>query len=300
MRDALYRAVGRASVLLDPLRAVLATGHLRLRPGDVGPLGHDKTGLVVREARGMRVLHQDAEVLYVEQDSFAHSFWRAQELSLFHLHRHLLAPPLLDFGAGDGSFASALFEHVSFGADNDPEALEVARQFGVYDRLIQVAGSLIPLPDGAAGAVFSNSVLEHVLDLPAVLRELRRVLAPGGALVFTVPIAAFTDQMATYFGRRVAERVNLEASHRNLLDPDGWTTLLTAHGFRVEEIRRYQPPRFTFWYRMFRLLGRRGLARFWPRLPSRVWSRYGPRLVESVRSSIAGAPGGANVFVVAR
>lgn len=300
MREALYRAAGRVSVLLDPMRPTLATGNLRLRPRDEGPARHDKTGLVVREARRPRVLWKDAEVLYVEYDSFAHAFWRAQELSLFHTHRHLLAPPRLDFGAGDGSFASALFDRVDVGADNDAEALEIASRLRIYDRLMDVTGDHIPLPDGAAGSVLSNSVLEHVMDLPAVLRELRRILAPGGALVFTVPVRAYTNHLATYFGRRAAERVNTESCHRNLFHPEEWRALLTAHGFQPELVRPYQPPQFTFWYRMFRLLGRRGLARFWPGVTARVWNAWGTRLVEMVRSSVAGTPAGANIFVVAR
>jgi len=43
------------------------------------------------------------------------------------------------------------------------------------------------LADGSVDTVVCVSVLEHVDDLPGALSELRRVLAPGGVLLLTVP-----------------------------------------------------------------------------------------------------------------
>lgn len=301
MSDAFYRAVGRLSLLLDPLRPVFATGGLRLPERDVGPARHDKTGLVTGAGWRPRVLSTDRSVLYVEYDSFAHAFWRAQELSLFAEARTGLVQPVLDFGCGDGSFAAALFEQVEFGVDNDPDALAIARTLGIYHQVIQTVEDRIPLPDGTVGSIFANSVLEHVVNLPPVLRELRRVLAPGGTLAFTVPLRAYTRHLEWYFGSRAAKRVNLESVHRNLFDPGRWLQVLSEHGFRVERTRIYQPPRFTFWYRIFRLLGRRGVAQFFPGLPEWTWRRFGSRLVSMVRDSIGrDAVDGANIFVLAR
>jgi SAM-dependent methyltransferase len=42
----------------------------------------------------------------------------------------------------------------------------------------------LPFADGAFDAVVAADVLEHVPDLPRVVRELGRVLAPGGSFAF--------------------------------------------------------------------------------------------------------------------
>ena len=43
--------------------------------------------------------------------------------------------------------------------------------------------SHLPLPDASVGCVVANMVLHHAADPPAVLAEIRRVLAPGGVLL---------------------------------------------------------------------------------------------------------------------
>lgn len=53
----------------------------------------------------------------------------------------------------------------------------------VYD------GARLPLAGGSADLVFSSSVFEHVRDLEGALREIDRVLKPGGRLAAVVPFA---------------------------------------------------------------------------------------------------------------
>jgi ubiquinone/menaquinone biosynthesis C-methylase UbiE len=45
----------------------------------------------------------------------------------------------------------------------------------------------LPYPDGRFDFIFSDHVMEHVLDYGAVLREMRRVLRPGGFALHIFP-----------------------------------------------------------------------------------------------------------------
>jgi len=46
----------------------------------------------------------------------------------------------------------------------------------------------MPFEDASFQTVISNSVLEHIPDLDAVLLETARVLKPGGMFIFASPI----------------------------------------------------------------------------------------------------------------
>ena len=296
MRRRLYPLVGRLTTVFDSLRPLLATHRYPLH--SPAGAGCDRTGLAAADGGPLTTRWQDGDVIFPRYPSLAHSFWRAQELSIFHRHLARLTPPRLDFGAGDGSFASLLLSRVEIGVDTDAAALAIARRRAVYDRLVESTNAAVPLPGGVAGSIFSNSVLEHVGELDAVLTELARLLRPGGALVFTVPVRRYSDHLRLFFGERATRRINAEASHRNLLEEAEWLTRLAHHGFRPLVVQQYQPDWFTFWYRMLRFLGPRALGRA-PGIQQAVWGVCGARLVEMVRRSIHETDRGANVFVVA-
>lgn len=299
MNDAVYKLFARLSLLFDRIRPILSSSNPD-RTSSEPESNFDKTGLLVKEARPLKVLWKDSDIIWVDYDSLSHSFWRAQELSLFSKHLEVMKKPVLDFGCGDGSFASVLFKSIDYGVDHDPEALKIAAGYKIYEKLVQSTISKIPLGEASVQTVFSNSVLEHVGSLDDVLSEIHRILAPGGQFIFTVPVRQFKEDLAKYFGWRESVRINREYHHWNLLDVEDWEKRLHAHGFSVDLMKPYQPDWFTFWYRMFRLVGDRGLGRFIPTIRTRIWNRFQVRLVEMVRRSVHETQKGANIFVIAR
>ena len=91
---------------------------------------------------------------------------------------------VLDAGCGLGNVTHLLERAVPgvavTGIDPDPVRLATARAQGVRSPLLAADGCRLPFPDHAFGAVVCSEVLEHVPDDAALLRDLRRVLAPGG------------------------------------------------------------------------------------------------------------------------
>jgi SAM-dependent methyltransferase len=93
---------------------------------------------------------------------------------------------MLDIGCGPGLLVDVL--RTSYGYSNlrgcDWERpVECTFPFDLVD----LNREILPYDDGAFGVVICNQVLEHLENPAAVLREISRVLAPGGLAVITVP-----------------------------------------------------------------------------------------------------------------
>ena len=105
--------------------------------------------------------------------AFGHSFWRAQEVTVFRRNLGTLSGKVLDLGCGDGIFGKlAGFPDTSVGVDYDNASLAARRiLLPKAESLWGDAGSL-PLETGSISACVSNSVFEHLPDLPACFRIL--------------------------------------------------------------------------------------------------------------------------------
>lgn len=95
---------------------------------------------------------------------------------------------LLEMGCAFGSFLEGCEPRWQpHGFDPSLAALKQAREAQPRARLW--VGSAEHLPcSGSFDAVAAFDVIEHVPDLDAVRREVARVLAPGGAFLFVVPV----------------------------------------------------------------------------------------------------------------
>jgi ubiquinone/menaquinone biosynthesis C-methylase UbiE len=102
----------------------------------------------------------------------------------------LRTAPVLEVGCGDGSFTTNLAEQFSSVTGIDISASQIAdnkarlphitfRQHDVSQRF--------PFPDGSFEVVWCSEVLEHLFDPAFALREMHRILRPGGRLLVTVP-----------------------------------------------------------------------------------------------------------------
>ncbi|MFC8507623.1 class I SAM-dependent methyltransferase [Streptomyces sp. NPDC057411] len=135
---------------------------------------------------------------------------------------------VLDAGCGTGRALPPLREAVGstgtvIGADLTPEMLAEAVRAG-RDKaaaLVLADVSRLPLRDGALDAVFGAGLVSHLADPARDLRELARVVRPGGQLALFHPIGRAA--LAARHGRQITEDdLRAEPNLRAVLDRSGW------------------------------------------------------------------------------
>ena len=162
-------------------------------------------------------------------------------------------PHALDFGAGTGNLTRHLLELGArvTAADVSPDLLRmVASRFGPSGR-VEIARlngrDLAPFPDGGFDLAVSYSVLHHVPDYLAAVRELCRVLAPGGVLVIDhefAPRAWDGDpQLEAFRAECLREQRERPKSLRRFLDPRHYAQFARHYHtlFRRRRDPRYWP-----------------------------------------------------------
>jgi SAM-dependent methyltransferase len=171
---------------------------------------------------------------------------------------HLGRPPVtvVDVGTADALMLGLL------GADWPDAGFVGLEMNGVLLRASDVPGVhkvigdavALPLADGVADVVVATAVIEHLDDPARLIREARRVLAPGGVLVVTTP-----DPMM----ERISAAIGLlkEAGHQHTFNLKRLAALMAESGLRVVETKKFMfsPVGFPAERLIERLLGPLGL-----------------------------------------
>jgi SAM-dependent methyltransferase len=139
------------------------------------------------------------------------------------------SPRILDAGCGTGR---NLVEYATLGevegVDFSADAVEFCRLRGL-NGVRQAALEALPFESDRFDLIVATDVVEHLDDDRLALAELRRVAAPGGRLVLTVPAYTWLwsqhDESLHHKRRYTARRM------RSQLAAAGWTPSFTTYFF---------------------------------------------------------------------
>lgn len=148
---------------------------------------------------------------------------------------------VLDVGCGTGVVTRLAAEQVGpggsvAGADMTAGMLEVARSVAPSPSRIQwyeTSAEAMPLPDNSFDVVFCQLALQFIADKAAAVREIHRVLAPGGRTLVTVPTPSrFFDVFERILARHVPSAAPFVAMVFSLNDPAALERLFRNAGFK--------------------------------------------------------------------
>jgi SAM-dependent methyltransferase len=144
----------------------------------------------------------------------------------------------LDIGADNGVISYLLRKRGGdwASADLDPGAVESIRQL-VGDNVHQIDGGRTPFQDQSFDQVVIVDFMEHIPDDRGFVRELARIIKPGGRLILNVPHlkpGSLLNRFRHRIGLTDAWHGHLRPGYdmpglRGLLEPD----------FNIEQVRTY-------------------------------------------------------------
>jgi ubiquinone/menaquinone biosynthesis C-methylase UbiE len=144
----------------------------------------------------------------------------------------------LNFGHYPGSVTSVL------AVEPEPHLRGLAEQSaaaaGVPVKVVDSTAGELPAEDGSADAVVATLMFCSVPDVGAALAEIRRVLRPGGQLIFMEHVRG--DSRACQYVQRLADatiRPALMGGCRAYRDP---VAAIKSAGFTVASLTKYRHP----------------------------------------------------------
>lgn len=144
-----------------------------------------------------------------------------------------------DLGCGTGRTGQWLRDNdvpAIDGVDLTPEMLELARQRGAHDRLVEADATVTGLATGGYDLVISSLIDEHLADLGPLYAEASRLAVPKAAFVLVTfhPHFIVAAGMPTHFTSTTGEHLAISTTVH--LISDHVTAGLQA-GWRLAELR---------------------------------------------------------------
>jgi len=144
---------------------------------------------------------------------------------------------LLDLGCADGILAEQLRERFveTHGVDISETALAIARKRGIETHRVNVDEEPLPFPDGFFDAITCLDLVEHVFEPRVLMREMARVLAPGGSVYIAFPniryIIRIKELIAGRFPKTSGDvEYSYDGGHLHYYTPEDMRRLLAEQG----------------------------------------------------------------------
>lgn len=194
-------------------------------------------------------LHAHVPPNYYEESIKKNIFQRFWHLRRFKNVCEIISPvkgQVLDVGCADGTFSEVIFKRTQaqklIGVDVLKKSVDYAskrfKKNPQMEFLVADAEDL-PFKNNQFEAVFCLETLEHILEPRKALSEMKRVLKPGGYLVFLVPTDSPLFRVLWWIVLQTWGKHWQETHVNSFNETKSLVKTLNAIGLKVKEDRKF-------------------------------------------------------------
>ena len=156
---------------------------------------------------------------------------------------------LLDVGAGKGAHAAVFSRYYNVTTiDRHDDAKETFETLDINANVVmaEIDKQPFPLPENSFDVVFTKSVIEHVENWEHFLREIFRVLKPGGCAIVMTP--NWKTQKTNFYDDPTHLRPYTTRTLDRVLRMTGFTEIQIADIYQLPFIWRMPVLKFVPWF----------------------------------------------------
>ena len=149
-----------------------------------------------------------------------------------------VAGKVLDVGCGPGAMAIPLLERghevvaIDISAGMVRDAARRARDLGYTASVAVADATSLPFADGSFGVVVTTGVLEYIQDVRGAMREIARVLRPGGVVIATMSLPRRLERFTVRMYLRVSGRPGGAAQY--IHDRKSFDAIVESAGLAID------------------------------------------------------------------
>ncbi len=155
-------------------------------------------------------------------------------------------PRVLEIGCGNGTGTKLIKKYycpqIIVGVDLDEAMIRIAARRNSDPSISHkvMDASKLEFPDGYFDAIFDFGIIHHIPNWRETLREMRRVLKPGGELILEdLSIASFSEGIGLLW------RILSDHPYQSMYKPEEFQDFLNEIGFVVLKYREANPLGFV-------------------------------------------------------
>tara|TARA_B100001113_G_scaffold97541_1_gene78488 strand:+ start:6366 stop:7070 length:705 start_codon:yes stop_codon:yes gene_type:complete len=163
---------------------------------------------------------------------------------------------MLDVGCGEGRHIFGIMQDYPLmkciGLDMDKESLEKAEEGYEYFKSISEAGAQflkgsaysLPFPDESIDLIVCSEVLEHLHEYNDAVKEIHRVLKPGGKFYASVP-ASWPEKICWKLSK---EYQNQPGGHLRIFSQSKLISEIKESGFKFLSSEKFHSIHSPYWW----------------------------------------------------